>query len=542
MAINEASLINAAINSDLITSEQVNEARQSARREHLPLLEVLCRNHRLPETAFYQAVARQRQLPFFTLAQLKPDPMLLERLPSNLLLRRLAVPILNRQGEVVLALADPDDQVAIDSVRRVINKPLQMAMAEPVSLLSVLQRYIEEASSEEDQDPVKLFNDLMKDAYVRRASDVHLEPVRDGMRVRMRVDGQLMPYPKLLSAIETSQIVNRIKVLAQLDIAEQRMPQDGGFSYAIEDWDLSGTDLRVATLPARWGERVTLRVLGQEQNALGLDQLGMEADTLHRFRELLNSPYGMVLVTGPTGSGKSTTLYGALRELDRNKFNILTVEDPIEQVLDDVSQVQVTSKTGFASALRSFLRHDPDIILVGEIRDHDTAETAMKAAMTGHLVLSTLHTNDATSAIDRMVNIGCEPFLTASTVRMVIAQRLVRRLCKICREPLPHDAPELAAMANYPDATFYQPTGCAACVGTGYSGRVGVYELFYVDEKMTRLINQGASSHELREKAGGALHSLWQDAQLKAVAGETSIEEILPFQDATSMHVVETAE
>lgn len=528
MAINEASLINEAINCNLMTSNQVTEARQAARREHLPLMEVLCRDHRLPETAFYQAVARRRHIPYLSLSEITVDQGLFDRLPSNLLLRRLALPVITPSGELLLALADPDDQVVIDSVRRVINKPLQTALAEPISLLSVLQRYVVEANTEDDLDPVKLFDDLMKDAYVRRASDIHLEPSRDGMRVRMRVDGQLMPYPKLLNLTESSQLVNRIKVLSQLDIAEQRLPQDGGFTHVISDWQLSGTDLRVATLPSRWGERVTLRILGQEDSALGLSELGMEPKALTLFRNVLNSPHGMVLVTGPTGSGKSTTLYAALRELDRNKFNILTVEDPIEQMLDDVTQVQISTKTNFATALRSFLRHDPDIILVGEIRDKDTAETAMKAAMTGHLVLSTLHTNDATSAIDRMVNIGCEAFLTGSTVRMVIGQRLVRRLCKACKEPA-EDVP--MSMVELANATYYQAKGCAACLGTGYSGRVGLYEFFSVNDRMTQLINQGETSHELRRQAGAALHSLWQDAQIKAAAGETSLEEILPFQE-----------
>lgn len=535
MAIKETSLVNAAISNQLLSNEQVAQARAIARREHLGLLDVLCRDHRMPVTAFYQAAAMLRDLDFFTLSELQPATDILHKLPVNLVVRRQLLPVIGKDNGLYLALADPDDQIAVDAVRRVVNQQVQVVLAEPISISSVLRRFVPNAMLEEESDPVVLFDALMKDAYVRRASDIHLEPLRDGMQVRMRVDGDLLPYPKLLSLSETHQMVNRIKVLAQLDIAEQRLPQDGAFSYAISDWSLSSTDLRVATLPARWGERVTIRILGQEEYALSLSQLGMTADTLAAFHKVLSSPHGMVLVTGPTGSGKSTTLYAALRALDRHKFNILTVEDPIEQVLEHITQVQVSIKTNFSLALRAFLRHDPDIILVGEIRDHDTAETALKAAMTGHLVLSTLHTNDAVSAIERMVNIGCDPFLVSTTVRMVIAQRLVRRLCQKCRQPLEEDDKARDLMTLNPGARYYQAHGCAFCVGTGYSGRIGIYEIFHLDDAMIRLINQGKSSHQLRQVAGNALHSLWRDAQLKAAAGETDIAEILAFRDLTTV-------
>lgn len=531
MAINEAALINAAVHTNLLTNEQINEARQTARRERMKLLEVLGRDFRLPATAFYQSIAEQRKIGFLTLNELIPNQELMEKLPGNLLLRRLVIPVTDKQGELVLAVADPDDQVAVDSVRRVVNKPLTLVLAEPVSLTSVIKQHINAGQDPEEQDPVVLFNDLMKDAYVRRASDIHLEPSRSGMKARMRVDGQLLAYPKLLNDDESSMLVNRIKVLAHLDISEQREPQDGGFSYAIEDWNLSATDLRIATLPSRWGERITMRVLGQEDNALKLIQLGMEPSVLEKFQEVLRYPHGMVLVTGPTGSGKSTTLYGALRELNRSDFNVLTVEDPIEQLLTDITQVQVSTKMGFAEALRSFLRHDPDIILVGEIRDQDTAETAMKAAMTGHLVLSTLHTNDATSAMGRLRNIGCESFMIASTVRMVIAQRLARRLCKICRIPLDKNTPEYQQIGAPKTATLFKAKGCPGCVGTGYSGRIGLYELFIIDDDMASHISAEKDSQELRKLAGPRLHSLWQDAKIKAASGETSVEEILPLKE-----------
>jgi type II secretory ATPase GspE/PulE/Tfp pilus assembly ATPase PilB-like protein len=528
MAINEATLINAATHAGLFTIEAVNQARKIARRDRLQVLDALGREHRLPRTSLYQAVAEQRNLPFLPLAKLQPDHELLARLPANLLQRRLVLPVRNRQNQLLLAMADPDDQVAIDTVKRVINMPFKVALAEPVSLISILKCELNEVPNEE-QDPVKLFDDLMKEAYVCNASDIHLKPEKGGLKASLRVDGRLIPYPKLLNTQEASLLVNRVKVLSSLDISEQRIPQDGGFSYQISDWNLPPQDLRVATLPSRWGERITLRILGQESGALALDQLDLNPAVLERLRNVLTYPHGMVLVTGPTGSGKSTTLYASLREIDRTEFNVLTVEDPIEQLLADTTQVQVGIKVSFAQALRSFLRHDPDIILVGEIRDQDTAETAMKAAMTGHLVLATLHTNNATSAMGRLRNLNCEDFMIASTVRLVIAQRLARRLCRLCRRPADSPPPPEFKILN--DAQLYEPRGCPACLGTGYKGRIGLHEMFWVDSEITQLIAAGANDNELRLAATDRLYTLWQDALYKVASGETSLAEVLPFRD-----------
>ena len=528
MAINEATLINAATHAGLFSIDAVSQARKIARRDRLQVLDALGREHRLPRTSLYQAVAEQRNLPFLPLAKLQPDHELLALLPANLLQRRLVLPVRNRQNQLLLAMADPDDQVAIDTVKRVLNMPFEIALAEPVSLISILKCELNEVPSEE-QDPVKLFDDLMKEAYVCNASDIHLKPEKGGLKASLRVDGRLIPYPKLLNTQEASLLINRVKVLSSLDISEQRIPQDGGFSYQISDWNLSPQDLRVATLPSRWGERITLRILGQESGALALGQLDLNPTILERLRNVLTYPHGMVLVTGPTGSGKSTTLYAALREIDRTEFNVLTVEDPIEQLLADTTQVQVGVKVSFSQALRSFLRHDPDIILVGEIRDQETAETAMKAAMTGHLVLATLHTNNATSAVGRLRNLNCEDFMIASTVRLVIAQRLARRLCHLCRRPAKSPPPSEFKILN--NAQLYEPNGCPACLGTGYKGRIGLHEMFWVDSAITQLIAAGANDNELRLAAGDQLYTLWQDALYKVASGETSLAEVLPFKD-----------
>lgn len=530
MAINEASLINAALNFGLLSNEQVSEARKNARRDRLPVLDTIGRDYRLSTTVLWQAVAEQRHLRFLPLAELRPDPQLLEQLPASLLQRRLLLPVRHSGEKALIALSDPDDQVAIDTLKRTLGNQFDIALAEPVSLHSVLGRLQLEQQSGE-QDPVRLFDDLMKQAWVSNASDIHLKPEKDGLSAALRVDGRLIPYPRLLNSDEAQLLINRVKVLAALDISEQRVPQDGGFTYRISDWELAPFELRVATLPSRHGERITLRLLGQASAALELTQLGLHPQALHSLQQVLNSPHGLVLVTGPTGSGKSTTLYAALRAIDRSTFNVLTVEDPVEQQLDDATQVQVGAKINFAQALRSFLRHDPDIILVGEIRDQDTAETAIKAAMTGHLVLSTLHTNNATSAVSRLRNMGCEDFMVASTLQLVIAQRLVRRLCQHCRQPVSPN-PDLQPFSA---ASEYTAKGCAACMGSGYKGRLALHEVFRIDTEMAHQISQGCNDQQLRQQAGERLYSLWQDALYKVSRGETSMAEVLPFRESLTL-------
>lgn len=526
MAINENVLINAAVQMQVFSNDQVSEFRQQARRERANLLEVLKRELRIPLTAFYQSLAALRSMPFLTVAELHVAVDKFEKLPANLLSRRLLLPVY-KEGQLYLAIADPDDQVSVDSVKRILGDSLKVALAEPVALQSALQLAMgENVAPPEEGEPVALFDDVMQEAYIRRASDIHFEPIKSGMKVRMRVDGHLQDYPRLFSRREADGLLNRIKVLASLDISESRMPQDGGFSYAIAAWDKAATEIRLATIPSRFGERATMRILGQSDGALSLNELGMPEEILRSFRAGLKRSHGIILVTGPTGSGKSTTLYGALREIDKQEHNVLTVEDPIEQVIEGVSQVQTSNKVTFSSALRSFLRHDPDIILVGEVRDLETADTALKAAMTGHLVLSTLHTNDATSAPTRLADLGCQNFLIASTLVGVLAQRLVRRLCPHCKTSQPATLKQQKKLQITEATPLFFAKGCPVCLGKGYSGRVGIYEALWVDESLELAIAKGESALSLAKQAN-YLQSLWQDARVKVLAGTTSLDEVI---------------
>ncbi len=313
-----------------------------------------------------------------------------------------------------------------------------------------------------------------------------------------------------------------------MDISEQRAPQDGGFAYSVQDWNMDETDFRVAVVPTRWGERATLRILGQNSEAIALNKLGMPDEILSEFRQALSSPHGMILVTGPTGSGKSTTLYAALREINTGAENILTVEDPIEQELIGVTQVACAGKINFASALRSFLRLDPDIILVGEIRDYETADIAFKAAMTGHIVLSTLHTNNAMSAVSRLVDIGCERFLVADSLIGVIAQRLVRRLCQKCKQEVVATTQQAEELSIDDGSVIYQAAGCAVCLGHGYKGRIGIFEALWINRALAQAISQGQDLNSLYS-ASSRYRPLWSDAKAKVLSGLTSFNEIRSF-------------
>jgi type IV pilus assembly protein PilB len=340
----------------------------------------------------------------------------------------------------------------------------------------------------------------------------------------------MQPWGPALARPQGEGLVSRIKVLAAMDIAETRATQDGGMAHRIAGWDGDPVDLRVASIPTRFGERVTLRILKSDAGPIGLDALGMPPFMLEALREVLARPHGIVLVTGPTGSGKSTTLYAALRELDLGRLNVLTVEDPIEQFMAGVSQVQVSAKVGFAGALRSFLRHDPDVVLVGEVRDFDTADTALKAATTGHLVLSTLHTNSALGVVSRLADIGCERYLLADTLVGAIAQRLVRRLCRRCRREVDAcaEARALLGVAPGEPLRLYEPGGCPACVGTGYAGRIGVFESLWMDGELADAVARGAAEGELLHHAH-QLYRLVDDARAKVRDGHTSFAEARPL-------------
>lgn len=535
MAVTEATLIEAGIRVGLIDAVSLKGLRLQAKRERLPLLEVITRAGRFPEAALYQALADIHGMPFFQPSELKPEQEVLARLPRTMRQQKPVLPV-NRDGERFLVLSDPEDLLSVERAERAVGCRFKPALADPRALRTAAQASGEvggplgviQSAGEGENDPVTLFDQIMKEVYLRRASDIHFEPVEGGMRIRLRVDGRMQEYGRLLSLAEEEALMNRIKVLAGLDIAEQRMAQDGALKYTISDWDIPETDIRVATIPTRWGERGTMRILGQETGNLSLEDLGMPEEILTEFRRAIARPYGMILVTGPTGSGKSTTLYAAIRELKVDQMNVLTVEDPVEQPIEGVSQVQVSGKVNFAQALRSFLRHDPDVILVGEIRDKETVEIGLRAAMTGHLVLSTLHTNDSVGAVTRLADIGAERFLIGSTLIGVMAQRLVRRLCRQCRQSRPAAPEELHLLGLAADSgvEIYEPKGCSFCLGSGYRGRVGVFEALWINRDLRMAIAEGAGEKEIHRMATG-LRTLWQDGCAKVLSGDAAINDIL---------------
>lgn len=378
-----------------------------------------------------------------------------------------------------------------------------------------------------DAPIVKLINGLLLDAVKRRASDIHIDPFEEKLSIRYRIDGELQEV-LVASRRIAPPLVSRIKVMSRLDIAEKRMPQDGRVSLSLGGRAL---DVRVATLPTRYGERVALRILDTRQALVGLDGLGMDETTLARFRSVLAEPNGVILVTGPTGSGKTTTLYSALALLNTGRVNIMTLEDPVEYGLDGISQTPMDHKVGltFAATLRSILRNDPNIVMVGEIRDAETAEVALEFALTGRLALSTVHTNSSAGAITRLRDMGIESFLLASTLRAVLAQRLVRRLCPACKQP--HRADDalkarLGLGADYA-GDIYRAAGCEACGQTGYSGRLGVYELLTIDTQIKRLIHEQASEEAIERAAFAAADMLFSNGLRHVLSGETSAEELL---------------
>jgi general secretion pathway protein E len=381
--------------------------------------------------------------------------------------------------------------------------------------------------SQDDAPVIRLINGLLSQAISEGASDIHIEPFENTLNVRLRVDGVMREI--LRAPVKAkSRLVSRIKVMARLDIAEKRLPQDGRISLTLGG---RAIDVRVSTLPSRYGERVVMRILDRDQGLRSLESLGMGAEMLARFKASLSLPNGIILVTGPTGSGKSTTLYSALNVLNDKSSNIMTVEDPIEYAIEGIGQTQVNARIGltFAAGLRAILRQDPDIVMVGEIRDAETAQIAVQASLTGHLVFSTVHTNDAVAAITRLKDMGVEPYLLASTVRAIVAQRLVRRLCPHCKKPAVVGEAErkLLSRIGAADATVYEAVGCKSCNGSGYVGRIGLYEFVQVDDEIRRLIHADASEQDMAAHAFRDAEPLMSSGLRCAAAGVTSLSDVL---------------
>ena len=472
-------------------------------------------------------------------SDIRIDPAWALRVPASLALRRLALPLAFVDGALALAMADPADAATADAVARAAGVPVRPHRAEPGALRRALLRVYGDGRGAPEgpavaaDDAPAVVDGILRAAVLRQASDIHLDPMGDALRVRLRVDGLLEEFLRIPVGMQPA-VVSRVKVLAGLDIAERRAPQDGAFVWRPAGaGDRPPCDVRVATLPVRFGERITMRLLESGGDRLPLEGLGMSAEHLERFRAVLARPHGMVLLTGPTGSGKTTTLHAALRTLlAAGSPNILSVEDPIEYEVPEIAQAEVDSgdKVSFSKALRSLLRHDPDVIMIGEIRDAESLDIAVKAALTGHLVLSTLHTNDAVSTVSRLADMGLERHLVAATLRLSVAQRLMRGLCPHCRRPYAIP-PEEAALLRDPSLegrTAWRPGGCLRCAGRGGLGRTGVFEFFAPDEAIASLIASGAPQDRLeaalRERGEP---TLLDDAVRKVLAGETTVAEVV---------------
>jgi type IV pilus assembly protein PilB len=537
-----------------ITPAQLESALEEHRKTPKSLGRVLIDLGMIKEADLVRALAEQVGLEFVDLNEFPIDATATVLLPEALSRRYRAIPIGERDGRLLVAMSDPANVYALDDIRTITGREVQPVVATANDVETAIQKFsgmdsqveamatiaAEAADGEtpedleaalEDAPIVKLVNAIMTQAVGDRASDVHLEPAEHNVRIRFRVDGVLHePMPPAPKNIQGG-LISRLKVMADLNIAEKRVPQDGRISMKVGGRAL---DLRLATLPTVYGEKVVIRILDKTNALLALEDLGFLEDSYKRFSESFKKPYGAILVTGPTGSGKSTTMYSTLNILNEEAKNIITVEDPVEYRLAGVNQIQVNPKAGltFASALRSILRADPDIVLIGEIRDRETAVIAIEAALTGHLVLSSLHTNDAPSAITRLVEMDVETFLVASAIDAVVAQRLARKLCERCRTPYQPEQPELLA-AGYPEwlwpeiPELFKAQGCAACANTGFRGRIGLYEVMQMSEEIERLTVERSSADAIRTVAvQQGMMTLREDGLEKARMGITSLDEV----------------
>jgi type IV pilus assembly protein PilB len=537
----------------LVTSTQLQSAYDEHQRAGRALGRVLVDQGVLTESQLVAALAQQIGMRFVELGDFPVDPSAVSMVPGPLARRYVVLPFGFEDGKLLLAMADPANFLAIEDVRAVTQIDVKPCVATRNDVLSAIDRHYRADSDledltaildvEEEEDLskvreavddapiVRYVNALITQAIQDRASDIHLEPTERDLRVRYRIDGVLHEIMRSPKSIQSG-VISRLKIMSDINIAERRIPQDGRLSVNANGKKI---DLRVATLPTVWGEKVVMRILDNSTARLDLTDLGFSDNNFERFSRSFSKPYGMILVTGPTGSGKSTTLYATLNILNRAEVNIITVEDPVEYRLPGVNQVQVNNKAGlnFASALRSILRSDPDIVLIGEIRDHETAQIAVEAALTGHLVLSTLHTNDAPSAITRLTEMGIEPFLVGSAVDCVLAQRLARLLCKKCKEEYTPTADALTAARfpwqdDQPLPTLYRPVGCSACAKTGYKGRLALHEVMPMSEELELLTVEHAPASQITETARRqGMISLRDDGMAKVIRGVTSIDEIL---------------
>ncbi|WP_030174223.1 GspE/PulE family protein [Spirillospora albida] len=539
-----------------VGEDALKRATDEAERTGRSIRHVLINEHLVTETQLTEASAEAHGVASVDLAGYPIEPAAVRRIPLPLVLRHRVLGLSLKDGELVVGITDPADVVALDDVRAATGltvRPVVVARSELRTIIDRLRREDTDladiaaslrtrqetetasvagiADAGDDAPIVRYVNSLIEQAIANRASDLHLEPTEGDMRVRCRIDGVLHEVDTVPREVQAA-LVSRLKIMSNIDITERRVPQNGRITVHTAH---RSVDLRTATLPTVWGEKVVLRVLDTNGITLELQALGFSADNHARYSASFAKPHGMLLVTGPTGSGKSTTLYATLAALISPTVNIITVEDPVEYRLPGVNQIQVDHKAGltFAAVLPAILRSDPDTVLIGEIRDRATAQLAVEAALTGHLVLSTLHTNDAPSAVTRLTEMGIEPFLVGSSVDCVLAQRLARRLCDFCkREHAPTMAELDAARWPFGDVpmpkTLWKPVGCRSCSNTGYRGRIALHEVMTMSEEIEQLTIRRASAHELRRVATEqGMGDLRADGLAKAAAGQTSVAEVL---------------
>ena len=542
----------------VISQEQLLTALADQKKTGRKLGRVLIDNGYLSEEQLLNFLARQLNIPYIDLKRYHLKPEVVRIIPEVQARRFRAVALEDGSEGLLVGMADPTDIFAYDELTRVVRKPLRLAIVRETDLLktidmvyrrtaeiSGLAQELDQEMSAYDVDlgllastegltdapVVKLLQSIFEDAVQVNASDIHIEPDEKDLRIRFRLDGVLRVQTTAERRI-ASALVSRLKLMAGLDISEKRLPQDGRFNIRVRD---QSVDVRLSTLPVQYGESAVLRLLNQSTGMLNLEQLGMPASMLVRFRRLIHSPNGLVLVTGPTGSGKTTTLYGALKEINKPAFKVITVEDPIEYRLPGVNQVQVNSKIDltFGRVLRAVLRQDPDIVLLGEMRDQETAEMGLRAALTGHLVLSTLHTNDAVSSASRLLDMGAAPFLLAASLRGILAQRLVRRICDSCSEPHDLEAGMRAVVReelgdNGQDIQFRRGRGCTYCNHTGYHGRIGIFEFLEIDDDLVAALHRGdLVAFAESAKAQRGFQSLRRSAIELAARGLTTMDQVV---------------
>ncbi|MDP2921876.1 MAG: type II secretion system ATPase GspE [Candidatus Omnitrophota bacterium] len=539
----------------VITKEQFDKALDESKRKGMSLARVIVRSGMVTEDAYAQAASEALAIPYVNLSNYIIDSEIVKLIPEKMAQKYKAIPIFKIRDSLTVAMVDPKDIVAIDDLSRKAKCGIEPVLATESAITSAIDQYYSASSSLDDvikdinrekkfqgtgtefdstklaeiaeEAPViKLVNMIIMQAVKDKASDIHIEPEEGKLVVRLRIDGilhEMFSPPKHLEPA----LMSRIKVLSNMDIAEKRKPQDGRFNIRAVDRDI---DLRVSTFPTIYGENIVMRILDRNSILMGLDKIGFSWDMQKEFEKLIKFPHGIILVTGPTGSGKTTTLYSALSTIDSEEQNVITIEDPVEYHLGRIRQSQINPKAGlnFATGLRSILRQDPDVIMVGEIRDKETAEISVQAALTGHLVFSTLHTNDASGALSRLIDMGIEPFLISSSVIGILAQRLVRKICDKCKEEYTPTEDILKGLGLDQKKGFYRGKGCQTCKNTGYKERIGIFELLVVNDQIRKLIVDKASSDVIKKKAIElGMKTLRDDGLNKILKGITTPEEVI---------------